>query len=112
MNLDSVRIGALRHRITVQNKSASSDGMGGQTYSWSNVTTLWSRIEPVSAKKRFFGQKLEPVISHRIYLRYYTPLSVSMRIMFGSRIFQIHSVISPDENKEWTILECQEGAGS
>lgn len=42
--------GALSRRLTLQAPVDTSDGAGGSTRSFADVTTLWAKVEPVSAR--------------------------------------------------------------
>lgn len=82
-------IGKLRHRITIQEPTETTDNHGGYTESWSTFATVWARISPMSASEKHFADKLEEEVTHKIKIRSLSGLSAKMRIQFGSRIFKI-----------------------
>ena len=95
-----MRSGQLRHTIAIQEQSATSDGMGGQSLSWSNVSgmaTVPAAIWPVSSKERIESLKLELQITHKIRIRYRSGITSKNRLVFGSRIFNIISILNHDE---------------
>jgi SPP1 family predicted phage head-tail adaptor len=92
-----MRGGDLRHKIYFQDKSASSDGMGGSTWTWSDSFAAWAGIWPVSANEVIKNEALEHQITHRIRVRYESRIEPKLRIRFGSRYFEIVSIINPNE---------------
>lgn len=102
----------LRHRIAIQKRTQSPDGLGGFSESWITFASTWAKISPTSARERFFSEKLEHNITHKITIRYRSGISPDMRIQFGTRIFKINGIINPEERNIWLDLLCEEGAGS
>ena len=95
-----MRSGTLRHRITIQESTETSDGMGGFTTIWSDKLEMWVAIWPLSAKERLDAMKLELQITHKIRGRYRSGITAKDRIKFGTRIFNIVSLINFEERNE------------
>lgn len=102
-------IGDLRHRITIQSRTPTPDEMGGFTEAWSSVATVWSDIKPISANERMFAMKLEDNTTHKIRIRHRAGLDAGMRILFGSRTFQIKGIITDEERRVWMEIRAVEG---
>jgi SPP1 family predicted phage head-tail adaptor len=67
-----VEPGRLNTELLLQAPSDGPDGMGGLVRAWSEVATVFGRIEPVSQARIFgAGQTLE-TLSHRITIRHRT----------------------------------------
>jgi SPP1 family predicted phage head-tail adaptor len=47
-------------------------------------------------------------ISHKIRIRYLASVTPKLRIKFGTRYFDIVSVINPDERNEYLEMMCRE----
>lgn len=105
-------IGALRHRITIEQPSRSADGYGGFTTSWSTFASIWGEVEPVSARERMFAAKLEHNVTHKIRIRHLSGVTTDMRVSFDSRTFHIRGVINPSERSRWMDLAAEEGVAS
>jgi len=105
-------VGAMRHRVTIQEKVRVTDGQGGWTYTWSDVDTVWAAIKEAKASEKLFAERLEQNVTHKIYMRYRSAMSTDYRISYGSRIFQIHGFSDPDEKTHWIELRVEEGVGS
>lgn len=102
----------LRHKAIIQTLALTADGMGGGSEAWTTFATIWCRIEPRLGNERYFGQRLEENITHVITARYLAGATATMRVSFDSRLFQIKSIISPYENKEYSVFLCVEGVGT
>ena len=97
-----MRAGNLRHTIAIQEETQTSDGMGGYTTSWSDVSGMGSvpaAVWPLKATERLDAMKLEHQLTHRIRIRYRSGIDASMRIYWSdkSKTFNIISIINPDE---------------
>lgn len=111
----AVKIADLKHRITFQQLTNTPDGQGGFTEAWANIASVpevWAKVEPVSASERFFSQQIQPLVTHKVTIRWRNDLNASMRISHEGRIFQIHGIRSLDEERFWTLIDAQEGVGT
>lgn len=103
-----MRIGDLRHRVTLQYQTRASDSMGGATISWVDAATVFAGIWPVSAKEQVAGSQQTMEVTHRIRMRYRLNLKASWRLKFGTRYFAIVSVVNPNERGKMLDLLCKE----
>ncbi|MCP4704012.1 MAG: phage head closure protein [candidate division Zixibacteria bacterium] len=95
-----MRAGQLRHTISIQEQTDVADGMGGFTTSWADISgmdAIPAAIWPLSAKESIEAMKLELVVSHKIRIRYRSGITAKNRILFGSRVFDVVSLINNDE---------------
>lgn len=105
----------LREKINIEKPIRVPNGSGGFTTKIEqHAGPLWAEIKPASGRERFFAQKLEMDITHRITLRFDPVLNLkpNMRVLFESRIFKILSIINRDERSRWLDLMCEEGSGN
>jgi SPP1 family predicted phage head-tail adaptor len=108
----SDEIGKLRDQVTIETPADASDGIGGQVTTWSTHASVFARVEAVKAGQRLFADKLEGNVTHKVRIRYLSTVDVKMRVIFGSRTFQIRGVIHQEQNSRWTDLLCEEGVAS
>lgn len=100
-----MRAGRLRHRITIQQPTTSTNAQGGKVKTWTDVATVWAGIEPVSASESEENFQLEHEVSVRIIIRYRSDITSDMRIKFENRYYKILGIINPDErNRELQII--------
>jgi SPP1 family predicted phage head-tail adaptor len=105
-------IGTLRHDITIETPADTVDSIGGQTVTWSTHASVKAQIKPAKGSERYFAQKLEANVSHKVRIRYLSTVTTSMRIQFGSRTLQVRGVMHEEERSRWTDLFCEEGVAS
>jgi len=103
-----MRAGDLRHRITLQQKTETRDSFGAVIETWNDVATLYASIEPLRGKEFFDAQQVNAEVTIRIRIRYRSGVTPNMRVLFGTRTFDIQSVINVDERNREMILMCRE----
>jgi SPP1 family predicted phage head-tail adaptor len=125
-----MKAGDLRHKITIEAPTFTSNDAGETITTWPDDLTddqlaaltqdqrdalrleCWAAIWPISAKERLLNNDVSEVASHRIKIRYRESVTSDKRIIFGGRVFQIESVITPEErNIELTILASEQRPG-
>ena len=92
-----MRAGSLRHKIIFQELTVTNDTWGHSSETWTDQTTTYASIWTLRGTERMEGLKLDNEITHKIRIRYRTDLHPKMRIKFGTRYFNIISLIDPDE---------------
>lgn len=103
-----MKIGTLRHRIQIQTKTISEDSLKQQIESWTDVDTVWARIEPLSGREYFQARQEIAEVSVKVTVRYRNDIAPSMRLRFEDRIFEVLSVINPEERCILLLLMCKE----
>ena len=100
------RIGDMDKVIVFQTGTKSADTMGAAgTTSYSDTLTCWAAIWPLSANESLENLKTEHKVTHRIRCWYSSSIDEAQRIKYGSRYFEIVSLINPDEqNVELEII--------
>ncbi len=109
-----LRAGDLRRRITIQQRSASIDAVGGQSINWNDVATVWASIEPSGGRELMSAQKMNidnpATITIRWQSSFADPKAVAaMRVIYGPRIFNIHSAVNQEERNRVLVLLASEG---
>lgn len=99
-----IRSGDLKHKIIIQEKTKTDDGMLGFTETWSDLFPTRAAIWPLSAREQLDALKLELNVNHRIRIRHpRISITADMRIKWHDHItgtdkyFNIVSIINPDE---------------
>ena len=103
-----VRAGRLKHRVSIQTQSTTLDSYGEATGSWTTDDTVWAAVEPVNGSEKDIGEGMASVVSHRVILRYFSGLTSKSRLLFGSRVLGIESIINHEERNEYMKLLCKE----
>ena len=100
-----MRIGPLRHRVTIQQVTESRTTTGAVTESWSTFATVWADISPGHTREYAAAKTINAELTHEIRIRYLEGVTPKMRILFGARVFNIDPPRNFDErNRELHIM--------
>jgi len=103
-----MRIGELRHRVTLRKKEIAEDALKQQSEVWTDIATVWARIEPLSGREYFAARQENADVSVKVVIRYLPGITAETRVVFGGRIFEVLSVINPEERNISLVLLCKE----
>lgn len=101
----------LKNKVIIQAYTDTIDAAGGPTGTWSNFITRWAAVVPLNGSEYFAAQQLAVDVNVRIRLRFDTlaaTISPKHRVLWGSRTFDIMTVINPQERNKEIVLMCQE----
>jgi len=101
--------GQLTARLDLESAVDIPDGQGGVTQSHAVATSLWARIEPVSAEIAELGHVERQAVTHRVWIRQTDAVQPGMRFRKGSRIFLIRTIHDPDESRRYLVCRVTEG---
>jgi SPP1 family predicted phage head-tail adaptor len=107
--------GSLRHRISIQQQSATQDTVGQPIQEYSDFARVAAAIEPINGRELFMSQQQLPQVDTRILLRYRSGISANMRAVYmpGSiyaRInYDIKLVVDVQMLHKWIVLICWSG---
>lgn len=105
------RLGALLARrmncdLFLQEAVLVDDGSGGKTKTWpasgAGIETLGA-IEGLSGQEKLAEGGADSAVTHRILIPYQAGVKPTMRVAYGGRRFDVHSVI--DYSEQHLILE-------
>ncbi len=96
-----MRAGLLRHRLKLQSPVPLATGDSGNpdATAWRDEITVWGAVEPLGVREQLIGKTVDATATHHVRVRYHAPLSQTWRIMFGTRIFDIESIIVPESRR-------------
>ena len=110
-----LRIGQLRHRIQIEQRSGTQDpDYGSQLDTWAPLKSIWAYIEPMAAQEVFNTQNWTSTVTHMITIRYDaifadTRIAAAYRATYAGRQFNIQGVINTDERNRVMVLAAAEG---
>ena len=106
----SLRAGALRHRLAIQQKHAGRDPDTGAVISgWSTLATVWGSFEPLSVRDFIAAAAAQVKLSARAVIRYRPGVKEKMRLIHAGKTFQIQGVLSDKESgREYLTLVLSE----
>lgn len=103
-----MNIGKLRHQVNLQILQENQDSYGEMKRDFATYKTVWASIEPLQGRELEHAKQISAEVTHRITIRYLADVVPENRITKGERIFDIESVINPDERNEYLVLMCKE----
>jgi SPP1 family predicted phage head-tail adaptor len=102
-----VRAPDLGTRIVIQQRATSQTARGQQVREWTDVCTVWSRVRQANGREVLAGQAINAAVSAVIEIRWRDGVSASMRVVDGSRIYNVEAVVDKGRHLE---LQCSTGA--
>ena len=96
--------GALRHRCWIKAPTVTTVN-GAVTTTWGTSTVCWGSLEPLRGREWFESHLENADITARFRMRYYGGIAPTMRLYYGTRTWEIESVIDPGErHKELELM--------
>lgn len=101
--------GKLRHTITIQSKTITTDTFGGTVETWSDVASVAASVEPLQGRELASAQTVNAETTTRITIRYRAGVIPANRITFEGKFYNITSVIDPDLRHRELVIMASEG---
>jgi head-tail adaptor len=107
-------ISARPHRVGLQEQGPPvPDGDGGYIAAWIdlNPPQVWAQIVPASARSiehLTANAAVQAVATHVVTLPYHPQLTVTSKVVFGTREFQVHDIANLEERNTTHVLICSE----
>lgn len=98
----------LRHRVTIQNYTPTSDGEGGKIDAWTDVRTVWAGVNPIRAAERNDYDSLNEEVTHAVRFRGNIDINSTQRIKHGSRYLEVKTVENIQERDVLKVVTCRE----
>ena len=106
-----MRAGRLRHVVTIQQRTLAQDTGGALQPAWSDVATLRAEVRSPAGLERVQPGMDQTIatVTHTVRVRAREALILpSMRVRWGTRLFQIVAVTDPDNLGVQQVLNCFE----
>lgn len=104
--------GNLRHRVTIEQRTRTSDGRGGFTgeTSWTPVATVWAAVKPKRVvAERIEAQQPKSFVVYEVVIRYRPDITAGMRMVWeGRTLYLTGPPYDPDGRKRYLAFECEE----
>lgn len=109
MKCCDIAIGDLRHKVSLQRKSLTSDGVGGSVVAWTEYATPYAKIKPKSGGEKIYLNRLNASGLSTVVMRYRDDVQESDKLVFRGDEYQIRSVINVEERDRYTELTIERG---
>ena len=101
--------GTLRHTITIQKKTITTDSYGGTVETWTDVSRVAALMEPLQGRELATAQTVNAETTTRITIRYFAGLIPANRIIFEGKFYNIQSVVDVELRHREMIILASEG---
>lgn len=103
------RTGEKNKRVSIQKYTTTRGAQGGFIETWVTENTVWAKVNPLGAQERIDADQVKNIRTHRVTMKFYSPgITGNDRLLFGTRILNIVSVVNPGERGCETILDVRE----
>ena len=97
-----------RHRVVIEQATGTPDAAGQLIPTWRTFADADAQIDPIASSERIRAGEQIGVLTHRVRLPFIDGVTRDMRLRFGSRVLNIHSITVPGERRRELDLLCEE----
>jgi SPP1 family predicted phage head-tail adaptor len=97
--------GKLDRRIRFDRKVVSQNSFGEEVVTWVPFATVWAARRNLRGVEKWTAQQVASEIVSRYVIRFREDLNPTMRLVDGSREYDIHQLYPTDERRHWLIVE-------
>jgi SPP1 family predicted phage head-tail adaptor len=103
-----MRAGDLRHRVTIQLPVESQNDFGEVITTWQDYKTVWAVVLPLTGREYFASRQVNAEVTVQIQMRYIPGITPKMRVVEGSKVYEIEAVMDVEGKKKELQLLCTE----
>lgn len=107
-----MKIGALRHRVQIEEKTRAPTLTGGANETWGPVKERWAEVRPARSGEILAADALGLRTQMVVVIRHDPTIKAHMRLTHNGRVLTITGVRHLLEGLRWTLLDCVEGQPS
>lgn len=94
--------------VSVQRRGTAQDSAGQVIETWTEVSTEWASIEPVSSREFFAASGERAEVTHKIGIHYGVTVLPRDQIVYGDRTFDVKGSMNVEERNRELLLMCSE----
>lgn len=99
-----MKSGPLRHRVQVQEQTASKDSHGTPVNVWTTLETRWASVEPIIGREYFQSRQINAEVTTKFRFRYTDSIKPKMRLVHGGQWFDVVSVLPIETIKNELVV--------
>ena len=97
----------LRHRVTIEQKTAGADAWGQPVETWETVAIVPAEVWPLSGREYIAAQAEQAGVTTRITIRYQAGIEPAMRITHDGKTYNIKAVLPDPTARRHLTLMCE-----
>lgn len=108
-------IGKMSERITFQAYSETSNGAGGFTKTWENlssVPSVWAHVAPKRGIEAFLEDRVNASAMYVFTIRQRSDLNETMRIQWRGETYNIRSIMREGPRPMYMKIEAERGVSN
>ncbi len=96
-------------KITISSKTETQNTFGEMTHTLTAVySSIWASFEPLVGQELFLSAQTHPKLTGKFRIEYMTGIDTKMVVTYGTRTFDITSIIDFKEQNRELILMVEE----
>lgn len=104
-----MKVGALRHRVAVQRAAeGTADDYNQTALTWGTVRSVWASVKPLRGDELVYAQQVNAQVTHEVRMRWLEGLTPKDRLLLGTRVLNVRSVLNTEERNIEAVLLCSE----
>lgn len=107
----TVRVGQLRHPITIKRPSQVQDAKGGFLTAWTTIAACKAKVEGLDGRESLLASTLQGISAYRITIRWRAGIKQSDQITLADGVkLNVASAADPDGKRVWLIIMADSGS--
>lgn len=103
----TINAGKFRHSIEIQSPVGTQDSYGAST-GYTTIASIRGNVNNLNGRTLYQASQVNSEVSIKVTIRYRSDVQPKQRIKYGSRIFEILSIIDIGEYHRIMELMCKE----
>jgi SPP1 family predicted phage head-tail adaptor len=104
--------GDLRHRITLQKLTTTTNPNGFEVQTWEDFKTVWAKVTNLHGREYFAAAAVQAENTVKFTIRYLEGIDPSMRILFRRKQYNITAIDNIKYQNRIMEIKAQEVVGS
>jgi SPP1 family predicted phage head-tail adaptor len=107
--MEYAKNGDMNKKIVIKyNAGTTTDDNGDPIENWQTLCAVWAKVEINSGREYYASRKVNAEWNGLFKIWYRSGIDTTMKVFYGSREFDILTVLNPNEANVQTWLECKE----
>lgn len=106
-----IRPGSLRHRATIQQRSATLDAAGGVRNVWTTFAERWASVDRAPGSEVWASATRSGRVPAVFRLRYLAGVTPAMRLTFDGKVYNVLSAVDQEGRKAELLITAEELVG-
>jgi SPP1 family predicted phage head-tail adaptor len=102
-----MRAGTLNSYVSIQYRSGAQDGAGQPVDDWIELAQMWANIKNRSGAESIRADQESSAVRTSIRVRFREDITADMRVVCGTRIYEIKAVLPAEDDMDRVDLVCE-----